>query len=462
MSDEIKKGLVGVISDETKVSEVMPEINSLTYRGYAVQDLAKQCRFEQVAYLLLHGELPSDEELKKFEQAERSNRTISNTLKNIIKNYPNNAHPMDTTRTSVSHMGLEDPDTADNSPAANMRKAMRLLAQISTAVAANFRSRKGQEIIEPDPNLNFCENFFHMCFGTVPSPEVVKAFDVSMTLYAEHSFNASTFTAPGSFSETVEYVVVAGAGGGGAGNNGGGGGAGGYRTGTTPVSGPTTVSVQVGAGGIGTKNIPSAVQGGSGTDSYFGVPITSTGGGGGGNNAPTNGASGGSGGGGGNSGQPGGAGNTPPTSPPQGNPGGAGYPGSGLPAASGGGGGAGQAGTPGVPGTGGAGGYGLQAPSTFRNPQSTTGLGAPGPGGVYYFAGGGAGGHHYNPPSSGGYGGGGNSGDGAGATLAATSGQDGIMSTGGGAGGGSYSSTTAAGGTGGNGGSGIVLIAYPS
>jgi 2-methylcitrate synthase len=195
MSDEIKKGLVGVISDETKVSEVMPEINSLTYRGYAVQDLAKQCRFEQVAYLLLYGELPSDVELKKFEQEERSNRTISNTLKTIIKNYPNNAHPMDTTRTSVSHMGLEDPDTADNSPSANMRKSMRLLAQISTAVAANFRSRKGQEIIEPDPNLNFCENFFHMCFGIVPSPEVVKAFDVSMTLYAEHSFNASTFTA---------------------------------------------------------------------------------------------------------------------------------------------------------------------------------------------------------------------------------------------------------------------------
>ena len=101
---------------------------------------------------------------------------------------------MDTTRTSVSHMGLEDPDTADNSKEANMRKAIRLFAQISTAVAADFRSRKGQEIIDPDLNLGFCENFFHMCFGKVPSPEVVKAFDVSMTLYAEHSFNASTFT----------------------------------------------------------------------------------------------------------------------------------------------------------------------------------------------------------------------------------------------------------------------------
>jgi len=194
MSDEIKKGLVGVISDETKISEVMPDINSLTYRGYAVQDLAKQCRFEQVAYLLLNGELPNPEQLTKFEQEERSNRKISNTLKSIIKNYPKNAHPMDTTRTSVSHMGLEDPDTADNSPAANMRKSTRLLAQISTAVAANFRTRKGQEMIEPDTNLGFCENFFNMCFGTIPSPEVIKAFDVSMTLYAEHSFNASTFT----------------------------------------------------------------------------------------------------------------------------------------------------------------------------------------------------------------------------------------------------------------------------
>ena len=194
MSDEIKKGLVGVISDETKVSEVMPDINSLTYRGYAVQDLAKQCKFEQVAYLLLNGELPNSEQLAKFEQEERSNRKISENLKNIIKNYPKNAHPMDTTRTSVSHMGLEDPDTADNSVPANMRKSMRLLAQISTAVAANFRVRKGQEIIQPDPKLGFCENFFYMCFGTIPSPEVVKAFDVSMTLYAEHSFNASTFT----------------------------------------------------------------------------------------------------------------------------------------------------------------------------------------------------------------------------------------------------------------------------
>ncbi|MDA7564151.1 bifunctional 2-methylcitrate synthase/citrate synthase [Pelagibacteraceae bacterium] len=194
MSDEIKKGLVGVISDETKVSKVMPEINSLTYRGYAVQDLAEECSFEEVAYLLLYGELPNKKQLKKFEKEERKNRDISKNLIKFIKNYPKKSHPMDTTRTSISVMGLEDPETSDNSEKANYRKAIRLLAKISTAVAANFRIRKGKKIIKPNKKLSFSENFFHMCFGKVPSKEVVKAFDVSMILYAEHSFNASTFT----------------------------------------------------------------------------------------------------------------------------------------------------------------------------------------------------------------------------------------------------------------------------
>lgn len=194
MSEDIKKGLVGVISDETKVSKVMPEINSLTYRGYAVQDLAEKCSFEEVAYLLLNGELPNKKQLKFFEKEEKKNRDISKNLIKTIKNYPKKAHPMDTTRTSISVMGLEDPDVSDNSQQANYKKAIRLLAKISTAVAANFRIKKGKKIIKPKKSLSFSENFFHMCFGKVPSNEVVKAFDVSMILYAEHSFNASTFT----------------------------------------------------------------------------------------------------------------------------------------------------------------------------------------------------------------------------------------------------------------------------
>ena len=191
---EIKKGLVGVIADETKVSEVMPDINSLTYRGYAVQDLAEVCVFEEVAYLLLHGELPNKSQLAKFQEEERSNREISSNLKKVIQNYPKNAHPMDTTRTSVSHLGLEDSETATNTIEANYKKFIKIFAKTPTAVAANFRTRKGLDIIDPKKDLSFSENFFHMCFGKVPSKDVVKAFDVSLILYAEHSFNASTFT----------------------------------------------------------------------------------------------------------------------------------------------------------------------------------------------------------------------------------------------------------------------------
>ena len=191
---EIKKGLVGVIADETKVSEVMPDINSLTYRGYAVQDLAEACVFEEVAYLLLHGELPNKSQLAKFQEEERRNREISSNLKKVIQNYPKNSHPMDTTRTSVSHLGLEDSETSTNTIEANYNKFIKIFAKTPTTVAANFRTRKGLDIIDPKKDLSFSENFFHMCFGKVPSKDVVKAFDVSLILYAEHSFNASTFT----------------------------------------------------------------------------------------------------------------------------------------------------------------------------------------------------------------------------------------------------------------------------
>ena len=195
MSDEIKKGLLGIIVDETEVSKVMPEINSLTYRGYAAQDLCANCKFEEVAYLILNGELPNKKQLKKFEKEERKERKLSKTLLEDIKNFPKKAHPMDAARTAVSIMGLEDKETKDNSPVANMRKVMRIFAKTPVALAAFYRARKGKKIIPPKSNLSFSENFFFMCFGKVPNKEIVKAFDVSLILYAEHSFNVSTFTA---------------------------------------------------------------------------------------------------------------------------------------------------------------------------------------------------------------------------------------------------------------------------
>ena len=195
MTEDIKKGLLGIVVDETEVSKVMPEINSLTYRGYAAQDLCAKCKFEEVAYLILNGELPDNKQLKSFEKIERKERKLSKSLLDSIKNFPKKSHPMDVARTAVSIMGLEDKETKDNSPKANMRKVMRIFAKTPTALAAFYRLRKGKKIISPKSNLSFSENFFYMCFGKVPNKEIVKAFDVSLILYAEHSFNVSTFTA---------------------------------------------------------------------------------------------------------------------------------------------------------------------------------------------------------------------------------------------------------------------------
>ena len=195
MSDDIKKGLLGIVVDETEVSKVMPEINSLTYRGYAAQDLCARCDFEEVAYLILNKELPNKKQLKKFKQEISEDITLSKNLINILKQIPKKSHPMDVARTAVSVMGLEDKETKDNSPKANLRKSIRILAKTPTALAAFYRLRKGKKIIAPKKKLSFSENFFHMCFGKVPNKEIVKAFDVSLILYAEHSFNVSTFTA---------------------------------------------------------------------------------------------------------------------------------------------------------------------------------------------------------------------------------------------------------------------------
>ena len=116
MSDDIKKGLLGIVVDETEVSKVMPEINSLTYRGYAAQDLCARCDFEEVAYLILNKELPNKKQLNKFKKELSKEITLSKNLINILKQMPKKSHPMDVARTAVSVMGLEDKETKDNSP----------------------------------------------------------------------------------------------------------------------------------------------------------------------------------------------------------------------------------------------------------------------------------------------------------------------------------------------------------
>ncbi len=200
-ADRVRKGLAGVVADTTSVSAVNTETNSLTYRGYAVEDLCAHNSFEEVAYLLWNGDLPTAHQLERFTVRERSLRRADRSLLTLLGRLPETCHPMDVVRTVVSYLGSEDPDE-DSDPGPSDEalrdardKALRMTALLPTVVAADMRRRRGLDPIAPREDLGFAENFLHMCFGTVPGPELVRAFEVSLILYAEHSFNASTFTA---------------------------------------------------------------------------------------------------------------------------------------------------------------------------------------------------------------------------------------------------------------------------
>ena len=153
---KIYKGLAGVVTDTTAVSKVMPETNSLTYRGYAVQDLAANCKFEEVAYLMWHGELPTRWQLRKFERDERGRRNISRAHIDVIRQYPKRAHPMDTLRTSVSYLGTSETAWGGEPPEKDLNRAMNMLAKIPTMIATDFRFRKGLSRKAPRmPSMSF-------------------------------------------------------------------------------------------------------------------------------------------------------------------------------------------------------------------------------------------------------------------------------------------------------------------
>lgn len=201
MTDDIKKGLAGVVVDTTAISKVNPETNSLLYRGYPVQELAATQPFESVAYLLWHGELPTDLQLAELRAEERKHRALAANVKAAIDLLPLSAHPMDEVRTAVSVIGASDTENAGSvldaagSPEENLARSVRLYAALPAIVAYGQRRRRGQELIAPRDDLDYAANFLWMTFGEEAHPVVVEAFNRSMTLYAEHSFNASTFTA---------------------------------------------------------------------------------------------------------------------------------------------------------------------------------------------------------------------------------------------------------------------------
>lgn len=191
---EIQKGLAGVTVDTTAISKVMPETNSLTYRGYAVQDLCARASFEEVAWLMWNGDLPTAAQLDELRAEEARRREISQDHVAVIRRFPRDAHPMDTLRTAVSYLGTTETAWGGEPEEADRSRSLDLFAKIPTMIATDYRFRKGEERIAPRDDLPMVENFFNMCFGEVPPREVIDAFDTSMILYAEHSFNASTFT----------------------------------------------------------------------------------------------------------------------------------------------------------------------------------------------------------------------------------------------------------------------------
>ncbi|WP_439590913.1 bifunctional 2-methylcitrate synthase/citrate synthase [Microbacterium sp.] len=197
---DIKKGLAGVVVDYTAVSKVNPETNSLLYRGYPVQELAATQPFEAVAYLLWKGELPTDVELARLRAIEREYRALAPDVRAVIDHVPLDAHPMDEVRTAVSLIGAKDLAgsgsvlDASGNPEENLARSIRLFAALPAIVAYGQRRRRGQEPVAPRDDLDYAANFLWMTFGEEADDVVVDAFNRSMILYAEHSFNASTFT----------------------------------------------------------------------------------------------------------------------------------------------------------------------------------------------------------------------------------------------------------------------------
>jgi citrate synthase len=191
---QLIRGLEGVVAAETKLCDLDGTNGRLAYGGYDIADLAKQATFEEVCYLLWRGELPSRGQYDQLVISLVAARDIPRELAQAFKLMPKDTDPNRPLQAAIAILGMHDPDANDNTPAANHRKAIRLTAQLATAVCAHHRIRSGQEPVAPAPDLSHAANFLYMLTGTRANPAAVKAFDASLTLYAEHELNASTFT----------------------------------------------------------------------------------------------------------------------------------------------------------------------------------------------------------------------------------------------------------------------------
>ena len=191
----VKGGLEGVIAGTTALCEIDGNRGRLLYRGYDIPDLAEHSTFEETAYLLWYGELPTPEQLGLLKEEFRAHLEPPPAVWEIAKEAPPEADAMDLLRTQVSMLGLLDPDVANNSEEANLRKAARLVAETVTLVATSERIRRGAPPVSPRMDYNLAQNFLYMLRGAPPECDEVHAFDVCLVLHAEHGMNASTFAA---------------------------------------------------------------------------------------------------------------------------------------------------------------------------------------------------------------------------------------------------------------------------
>ena len=193
-SPTLNRGLKDVYLDTTQSSFIDGEQGILLYRGYNIHDLAAKSNFEEVSYLLIHGVMPTSEELNAFNKRLIANRAMPEPVKDVIKAVAK-AHPMDVLRTAVSALSAYDPDTEDMSKEANIRKSERLTAVFPTLVAAHHRIRQGLEPVEPRSDLTHAANFLYMLDGEEPDEDAISAIDLDFLLHAEHGANASAFAA---------------------------------------------------------------------------------------------------------------------------------------------------------------------------------------------------------------------------------------------------------------------------
>jgi 2-methylcitrate synthase/citrate synthase II len=195
-------GLEGIIAGETAIATVSGAptgeggtADTLSYRGYPVSELAEKAGFDEVAYLLLHGELPTAAQLTDFTRRVAAARSLPGPLCDLLRALPPETPAMDALRTAVSVLAHFDPEVNDSSGEAQVRKAERLLGQIPLAIAERFRAEKGLEPVPPRQDLGHAAHFLYLLQGKEPHADAARALDVSLILYAEHEFNASTFTA---------------------------------------------------------------------------------------------------------------------------------------------------------------------------------------------------------------------------------------------------------------------------